>query len=149
MMVFRVIGIKEAMQKFKIASSVIESELNKELYRQVKKLRQDIYNSMKNTQKDSGRFKYLGKDGRYYKPSKPGFPPAIATGNLIKSMISRFDLPNKQATVTFNDSGFYINYLEEGTKNMLARPSVFPAADRLTVAEDVARMIKRIIDANW
>ncbi len=94
------------------------------------RIRNTIILSMQQTQTDFTNFKRL-KSGKIHYRSMEGFPPAIDTGNLLRSIM--FDIRDMEIEIgskagTKTKSGVsYAQYLEEGTRKMAARPWLAPA----------------------
>lgn len=116
------------------------NEIGKELYNQVDKLpagitqelaigandiRNTIIKSMRDTPK-TGRVYRRGKI--VHVASSPGNPPAIDTGELIRSVM--FDVRDMEIEIGSLGGAPYSKHLEFGTKKMEARPFVNPAVEK-------------------
>ncbi len=78
----------------------------------------------------TGRFYYRPKPkGGRYQASAPGEPPAIRSGNLLRSIKESFPSQLK-GEITIRAP--YAIYLEEGTPKMATRPFVRPAINSVT-----------------
>jgi len=88
-----------------------------------------------------------GREAVFHRASQPGFPPRPDTGSLLRSIIidARFTEVEVGSIIT---NPAYPKWLEEGTKNMEARPWLFPAAvpnvKRIDAA--VTRMLRGIAE---
>ena len=108
-------------------------------------IRNTIITSMQNTPKWSrsyvrGKSKRIKDDtgkmrrARHY-VSMPGNPPAVDTGQLVRSILWRLNPPGNEIEVgaiggTGKGGKSYATYLEYGTKHMAERPFLKPAIDR-------------------
>jgi len=67
---------------------------------------------------------------RVHGPSEPGTPPHINEGNLRKSIFWAMD-PSGKLLVRVGTTVDYGLYLEEGTRNMAARPYLRPSLSEM------------------
>jgi hypothetical protein len=117
-------------------------------------IRNDIVMSMRNTRVTSktagmgvGRlYKKPGKlksgKPRMHRASVEGFPPAVDTGDLVRSiMVNEYITQVEVGSIITNPA--YPKWLEEGTKRMKARPWLQPAVDRNVPIIKLA--IKRVL----
>lgn len=75
---------------------------------------------------------FAAMKARQSEPSSPGHPPAIQTGNLVRSvMIDDSDIEQLRARVGVFSNAPYAGFLEGGTESMEARPFLKPAMDRM------------------
>jgi HK97 gp10 family phage protein len=116
---------KELQQFMKEFPSQSMKVINEEQYKIVQDLRNDIIKSMRNTPRGSWNEK--GIKNKFGYPSKPDFPPAIQSGNLINRIIPE---RGEGYSRLFTDNVKYAIYLEEGTVKMEARPFWEPAVER-------------------
>ena len=94
--------------------------------------RNDIIKSMRNTPRQKPKWinwpNEKKQKSRHF-PSKPGHPPAIDTGDLIKSI--QFDAYDYKFIIgSIQTDPPYPEWLEKGTKKMKARPWLEPASER-------------------
>ena len=83
----------------------------------------------KSTGGQSGNYNWM-IGGKLHIPSSPGYAPAVASSDLIKSIL--MDVRANEVEVGSNlkgKKGKYPIFLEFGTKNMDARPWLEPAFD--------------------
>ncbi len=94
----------------------------------VTKIKNDIIKSMQNTKRR--HFAYTVKrEGKEHWPSAPNNPPAIDSGDLLKSI--QIDVRNMEVEIGSDiTKPPYPLYLEFGTKRMTKRPWLNPAVDR-------------------
>jgi hypothetical protein len=100
------------------------------------KIRNTIINSMRNT-KRAPWFYISGKTRVKHHPSMPGSPPAVDTGELIRSIM--YDVAPLEVRVGSAGGGEYAKWLETGTPRMQARPWLEPAVEEH--ADDIAKRI--------
>jgi len=82
-------------------------------------LRNDVIQAMQNTNRLIGTAYKRTKSNNVHHPSAPGFPPAVDSGNYVKSiMMSRL----RGGSLVWVSGVPYLKNLEEGTKKMAARP---------------------------
>jgi len=105
-------------------------------------IRNTIILSMRNTPKDGRHYK-RGK--KFHVASSPGNPPAIDSGELLRSII--FDVRPMEVEIGDSGGGAYYEFLEEGTKKMDARPSLGPAVElhEKEIVDDVGKGVFAII----
>lgn len=94
----------------------------------VTRIKNDIIKSMQNTKRR--HFAYTVKrGGKEHWPSAPNNPPAIDSGDLLKSI--QIDVRNMEVEIGSDiTKPPYPMYLEFGTKRMTKRPWLNPAVDR-------------------
>lgn len=112
----------------KSAFFVIGKSLNKEFKRQVKE------------DPKTGRIYFI--NGRRHQASAPGQTAANLTGVYRKSV----GYKNKGSELEFGNSAKYAGWLEEGTKNMEARPGLkntLKAEEKNTLNTFVFEMLKK------
>jgi hypothetical protein len=130
-----------------------KSGINKSFAFLGKELVKDSRQKMKDTERDLSKTYFVRVRGRIirHNPSKPGFPAAIMTGALSKSV--RYNV-NGSDSMKFGAGYFnkvdYAGFVELGTKRMVARPYLRPAIlenDRnaFTAFE---KYIKRVSEVN-
>lgn len=109
-------------------SQKIEGQTARVLTIQGNAMRNYIIESMKNTTKEP--YFYRSGAGRKIKhyPSKPNNPPAINTGELVRSIL--YSVSKFKLEVGVAGGGVYGKWLEDGTKDgrIKARPFIKPAA---------------------
>ena len=103
-------------------------------------LRQDMITSMRETPRSTKSYTY-GRSKPHFS-SKPGSPPAIDFGNLIRSFVVDETIDGVEVGVGLNISltkgikkgslASYAENLEFGTSKMAARPFMQPATERQT-----------------
>jgi len=105
-------------------------------------LRNRSIKSMQSTNRASWFYK---RGGKAHYPSAPGNPPAIDTGDLIKSLI--VDVRKDAVEFGATDAAPHGALLEKGTKRMKARPWLQPAVDEEMpgIKTDVDNLIKGMI----
>lgn len=109
-----------------------------EIYKSVVDIRNDIIKSMRNTHRKFGTYYKVGKKRKGHKPSAPGFPPAINSGNLVNRIFVQRVVGGSWL---YLENVIYSVYLEEGTKNMEARPFFEPAINRSNWQQRIKRRI--------
>lgn len=87
-------------------------------------LRNRSIKSMQSTNRASWFYK---RGNKVHRPSVPGSPPAIDTGDLIKALI--VDVKKNAVEFGATDAAPHGKLLEKGTKRMAARPWLQPAVD--------------------
>lgn len=129
------------LKRLKATPKKIEKVIRDELITMAVGIRNHIIRSMRSTPRKtrlktpgnsnalnpSGNFNWMS-GGKLHIPSSPGFAPAVDTGGLIKSI--KMDVRSGEVEVGSNITGAFGGYpthLEEGTKNMAARPWLEPA----------------------
>ena len=130
---FNIRGMEEVQSFVKEFGDKGKKIINDQLYRITIRLRNDIRKSMHSTHRYPGRYYRVGKR-RFHKPSAPGFPPAINTGNLVNRMY--IDFADGYSKLFFSNVK-YAKWLEEGTKRMKARPFLKPGIDRSNWAQSI------------
>ena len=105
-------------------------------------LRNTAIKSMQNTNRASWFYK---RGSKVHHPSAPGSPPAIDTGDLIKSLI--VDVRKDAVEFGATDAAPHGVLLEKGTKRMAARPWLNPAVEKEMpgIMTDVNNLIKEMI----
>lgn len=117
------------------------------------KIRNTIILSMQNTIKrgNSGDLRKTkkgldGKRRKIHRPSMPGFPPAVDTGNLLRSI--KMDVRSARGFEVEVGSDIkkpeYPTFLELGTDKMAARPWLKPAVESNT--KDLEKRILAAIE---
>jgi len=109
----------------------------------VVKIKNKIIKSMQNTKRR--HFAYTVKrGGKEHWPSAPNNPPAIDSGDLLKSI--QIDVRNMEVEIGSDiTKPPYPLYLEFGTKRMTKRPWLNPAVDRglPDITKNIINRIKR------
>ena len=130
---------------FKIAIAVPD-DITRRLAIGANDIRNTIILSMRNTPRETGKHYRRGKN--IHIASSPGNPPAIDSGDLIKSIL--FDVRPMEIEVgSIIDIPPYPRYLEEGTEKMKARPWLEPAVEKHhkeiinDIGESVFKLIKK------
>lgn len=107
-------------------SSALKNDLTDEMTIGVNQIRNIIIKSMQGTDKDTTKFYIRG--GKKHFPSREGNPPAIDTGNLLRSiLVDSKSLSVEVGSIQKNPP--YGSYLEFGTDRMEKRPWLQPAVD--------------------
>ena len=122
---------------------MFEKQINKELGFIIKKLKKDIIDSMKSTPRDSS--KTYPRGNRHHNPSMPGNPPAIDSGNLVANILTTVRPRMREAELWVTDDASYIEWLEDGTDIMEARPSIIPAFNEINLEDNVIAILQRSI----
>lgn len=125
------IGRELAKQADKIPSTI-----GRELFIGGNKIRNTIIQSMRST-KRAPWYYTSGKTRVKHHPSLPYNPPAVDTGELIRSIL--FDVDHMSMEVGSYGGAPYGKWLETGTPRMKPRPWLEPA-----VSEHADDIIKRI-----
>lgn len=123
--------------------NTIPGAITGELVRGAVNIRNAILKSMRDTPK-TGRHYRRGK--KTHVASSPGNPPAIDSGDLIKSVI--FDVRPMEIEVgSIISIPPYPRYLEEGTEKMEARPWLGPAVEKHTeeIIDDVMEAASQLM----
>jgi len=104
----------------------IPDSITKELVIGANDIRNTIILSMKNTLKTGRSYK---RGEKKHIASSPGNPPAIDSGELIRSIF--YDVRKTEMEVEVGNlaGAPYGRFLEEGTEKMEARPWLAPAVD--------------------
>ena len=102
-----------------------QGQLHDEVVRGALDIRNEMIRSMRDTSKTGKRYK-RGK--KWHVASSPGKPPAIDTGQLIRSITMDDRLDEIEVGVT--SGAPYAPFLETGTKKMKERPFMKPAIDK-------------------
>lgn len=89
------------------------------------KIRNRAILSMRNTERASWSYK---RGSKIHRPSAPGSPPAIDSGDLIKALVTDVR-GNKEVEFGATTAAPYGAMLEKGTKKFAARPWLEPATD--------------------
>jgi HK97 gp10 family phage protein len=118
-------------------SGKLKSDMTDQLIIGVNQIRNIIIRSMQETPKNTAK-SYL-RGGKKHFPSREGHPPAIDTGELVRSIT--MDVKKLQVEIGADSGAPYGVHLEYGTKNMKARPWLTPAIDNQTPV-----IISRILD---
>jgi len=129
-------GVPEIVNFMKELGSKGVDIIEDEQYKLIVYLRNYIVQSMRNTPRGSTNDKGITKKFGY--PSKPGYPPAIQSGNLMNRII-----PEKGYSFSrlFTDNVEYAKYLEDGTEKMEARPFWKPAVEQLAWEQRIKNRI--------
>lgn len=130
----RVITFRELGQKtLRVLGNRAETRVMKIMVEGANEIRNDIILGMRNTPK-TGKIYGKGYKNPKGKPvmhraSSPGWPPAVDTGDLLRSIIvdARWAEVEVGSIIT---NPAYPKFLEEGTRNMDARPWLWPAKTR-------------------
>lgn len=123
------------LKKLKATPKAVQRALQKEVTRMGIDIRNNAIRSMRKTPKTGRKYRSTKQRGIYHTASSPGYPPAVDTGDLIRSIV--MDVRGSQITdfevevgsnIT-NPKNRYPRWLEEGTKFMDARPWLEPAVE--------------------
>jgi HK97 gp10 family phage protein len=129
------------LRRLEATPAEIEKVIREELITTATRIRNHIIRSMattpritrlktsrtSNARHPSGNFNWM-IGGKLHIPSSPGYAPAVAGGDFKKSI--KMNIRQNEVEVGSNLSGkkgMYPEYLENGTKNMDARPWLEPA----------------------
>ena len=121
----------------------VPGKVNRVLFNGMNDIRNTIIITMKNTPRANWSYK-VAKNKRH-KPSRPGFPPAMITGELRDSY--KFDVGRMQGEIGSNKK--YAEWLEDGTLDgtLEPRPHLEPAFDahKDGIMEDIADITRDIM----
>lgn len=109
----------------------IYTEMGKTLVKACALIQRDAQESMRDTQIDTTKTYYTHNKSKAHHPSAEGFPPAVDTGTLRRSITYQVDedkLEGEVGSVITNPP--YGAYLELGTSRMKPRKWLQPAIDR-------------------
>lgn len=120
----------------------IAEEVVKALFLSSKRIEGDAKKSILDGQKTGRVYK---RGNVEHRASAPGEAPASDTGRLVNSINGDLDPGNQSATVRVATK--YARPLEMGTKDMAARPFLFPAAEknRRWVVERINKALRTAI----
>lgn len=126
-------GVDRLKQSTERVRQAIANELAKGMYASVKRVEEEAKKSILQGGK-SGRIYHKGKNGTIvHRASAPGEAPASDTGRLANSIDGRIDLIALKSGLlegTVSTELLYGKHLEHGTRNIAARPFLFPAFER-------------------
>ena len=109
----------------------IYTEMGKTLVKACALIQRDAQESMRDTQIDTSKTYYTHNKSKAHHPSVAGYPPAVDTGTLRRSITYQVDedkLEGEVGSVITNPP--YGAYLELGTSRMKPRKWLQPAIDR-------------------
>lgn len=109
----------------------IYTEMGKTLVKACALIQRDAQESMRDTQIDTSKTYYTHNKSKAHHPSAEGYPPAVDTGTLRRSITYQVDedkLEGEVGSVITNPP--YGAYLELGTSRMKPRKWLQPAIDR-------------------
>lgn len=109
----------------------IYTEMGKTLVKACALIQRDAQESMRDTQIDTSKTYYTYNKSKAHHPSVEGYPPAVDTGTLRRSITYQVDenkLEGEVGSVITNPP--YGAYLELGTSRMKPRKWLQPAIDR-------------------
>lgn len=109
----------------------IYTEMGKTLVKACALIQRDAQESMRDTQIDPTKTYYTHNKSKAHHPSAEGYPPAVDTGTLRRSITYQVDedkLEGEVGSVITNPP--YGAYLELGTSRMKPRKWLQPAIDR-------------------
>ena len=109
----------------------IYTEMGKTLVKACALIQRDAQESMRDTQIDTSTTYYTHNKAKAHHPSVAGYPPAVDTGTLRRSITYQVDedkLEGQVGSVITNPP--YGAYLELGTSRMKPRKWLQPAIDR-------------------
>ena len=109
----------------------IYTEMGKTLVKACALIQRDAQESMRDTQIDTTTTYYTHNKAKAHHPSVAGYPPAVDTGTLRRSITYQVDenkLEGEVGSVITNPP--YGAYLELGTSKMKPRKWLQPAIDR-------------------
>jgi len=109
------------------AGKEFSNPVTRELVVGANEIRNTIILSMRNTPQ-TGRKYRRGKSGGIHIASSPGNPPAIDSGELLRSIV--YDVRDMEVEIGNEAGAPYGRFLEEGTKKMEARPWLAPAVEK-------------------
>lgn len=109
----------------------IYTEMGKTLVKACALIQRDAQESMRDTQIDTSKTYYTHNKSKAHHPSVAGYPPAVDTGTLRRSItyqVNEDKLEGEVGSVITNPP--YGAYLELGTSRMKPRKWLQPAIDR-------------------
>lgn len=126
----------------------IYTEMGKTLVKACALIQRDAQESMRDTQIDTSKTYYTYNKSKAHHPSVEGYPPAVDTGTLRRSITYQVDedkLEGEVGSVITNPP--YGAYLELGTSRMKPRKWLQPAIDRNIgeLKQMVGNTIKEVI----
>jgi hypothetical protein len=124
----KVQGDKEVAQKISMMKRIIPNEAIKGLFDVALEIRNNAIISMQNTVRRGDRVYKRGTIS--HRPSAPGWPPAIDTGNFVNSLVPEI-LPDQNSVRVGSiiTGPPYPFFLEEGTVKMDERTWMEPAIE--------------------
>ena len=125
------IKLKKIGREIKSSDSAIKKDVKMIIFDQATKTRNDILQSLRNTERNMGRFYSRQKGKKKHFPSVPGNPPAIDMGNMLRSIL--FDAYDYKFIIgSIQTKPPYPEWLEEPPPkaNYEERPWLGPAVDR-------------------
>jgi len=118
--------LTEIGSKLNKAAMKIPSEVAQELTIGANEIRNTIITSMQK-EKKTGRI-YRKSKNVEHQASAPGEPPAVDTGELLRSIM--FDVHKFAVEIGVAGGAPYAEHLEFGTKKMKPRPFIDPAVEK-------------------
>lgn len=119
-------GMQSLMKKIKRQPDELELEMRDTMMDAATLVQQDVIRSIRNEPK-SGRFYTRNK--LRYQASAPGEPPAEASGTLVRQIVVKKSNRKLAPQTRLVAPGIY-RFLENGTRQMAARPAFGPAMQR-------------------
>lgn len=137
-----VVDYKKAVMRFRDLPKHLIGDLVDELYDNANEMRSRLVHAMTVTPK-APWFYFRQKGKKKHHPSLPGFPPARDAGELVRSLVA--EARETEVEVGANAGAPYYEYLEKGTENMKARPSLEPMLEVMKpeIENNVLEAIKR------
>ena len=123
--------VKKMVKFLQSKQKKIVTEMGKALVKACALIQKDAMESMRNTQIDTTKTYFTHNKTIGHHPSAEGFPPAVDTGTLRRSITYQVDenkLEGEVGSVITNPP--YGAYLELGTSRMKPRKWLQPAIDR-------------------
>lgn len=127
-------NVKEVNKMLKFlhnSQEKIYTEMGKTIVKACALIQRDAQESMRDTQIDTSKTYYTHNKSKAHHPSAEGYPPAVDTGTLRRSITYQVDedkLEGEVGSVITNPP--YGAYLELGTSRMKPRKWLQPAIDR-------------------
>ena len=141
----KVEGLKKLEKRFTDITPDVAKAVRKQINAGANKIRKDIDDSFKNG--SHGRTFKKTKDGKTHTASLPGMAPNIDTANLRKNVVvtTGTGLITKGYFALVRSRAKYSRALEDGTKNMAARPFMEPAYKK-NIKQITGTMVKEAQD---
>lgn len=142
MLTVQIKGMEKINRMMDKASRNIERDVEKEFRRTAIIYMNNVKMAMKKTPRMTTR-SYTANRSKPHRPSMPGHPPAIDTGNLLNSIQIRNISYGAEVYVW---GAPYAKFLEEGTDRMEARPVWENELQKIDVKKRILDVIDRSLN---
>lgn len=123
--------VRDMIKKMSEKAKEIDTDVGKALAKACAVVQREAQESMTNTEVDISKVYFTHNKTIGHNPSKEGFPPAVDTGTLRRSITYSVDEEEKVGRVgTVLQNPPYGVYLEFGTSRMRPRPWLKPALEK-------------------